>query len=137
MKLERIVRRRVEALPGTIVLSALLLGGAVSAAWFRLGLPAPACRFRQWTGLPCATCGTTRLVQALGSGDVVQALSLNPLVFCGLALTVAWGSLSAVRLASGSPRRHLVLEPRDRARLLLVAAAAVIADWIYLLVRGI
>ena len=88
MKLER--RATGEAAPalGVWTGSVLLLGVAGSALWLRLGLPLPGCGFREWTGLPCATCGTTRMVRALLSGDLLEAMAWNPLAFVVLASDV-------------------------------------------------
>ncbi len=44
------------------------------------GRDVPTCLFRRVTGLPCATCGGTRVVYALSQGHVLTALQLNPLV---------------------------------------------------------
>ena len=129
--------RRPQDLHGSLALGALAVAVALFATWLRLGLPLPACEFKQWTGLPCATCGTTRLVRALAAGEFLAALSLNPLVFGGIALTVSWGVLSATRLVFGLPERRLVLGSRARSRLVVGAAIAVIANWVYLLWRGI
>ena len=129
--------RRTEGRPGTLVLALLATGAALSAAWVRFGLPLPHCTLKEWTGLPCATCGTTRLVQALLSGEILAAFALNPLVFSGLVLTTAWGVTSAVRWAFDLPLRPFTVGPDHRARLVLVAVAAVILNWIYLVARGI
>ena len=129
--------RRTEGLPGTMVLGLLAAGAALSAAWLRFGLPLPHCTLKEWTGLPCATCGTTRMVQAIFSGDVATAFALNPFVFCSLALTTMWGSLSATSLALGLPLPTLHLGPRFRSWFVVALVAAVIANWIYLFARGI
>lgn len=137
MRLERATRGRAEGLRGAIVPGALVLAASLSAAWLGLGLPRPACAFRMLTGLPCATCGTTRLVRALLLGDLGGALSLNPLVFFVLVMLAAWGALSAARLGSALPGWRLALAPRERAGLVLLTAAAVIGNWIYLVLHDI
>ncbi len=129
--------RRTDGLPGTMALALVATGAALSAAWLGLGLPLPHCTLKEWTGLPCATCGTTRLVQALLSGELVLAFALNPLVFSGLALTIVWGVASAARWAFDVPTYRFTVGPRHRARLVLAGAVAVLLNWIYLLVRGI
>jgi hypothetical protein len=114
---------------------ALLVGSlGACALWLRLGLPVPGCAFRAWTGLPCATCGSTRLIRALVSGHVVEAATLNPLVFSLLVLAAAWSGLSVARTVLDAPTPPLVA---NRGRVVVAAAVAVLANWIYLVLRGI
>ena len=127
------MRSRTDALVGAIVLGCVGLVGLA----LRLGMTAPSCALKDWTGLPCATCGTTRLVRALASGELLEALALNPLVFCGLVALTSWSALSIVRLVVDVPAWRLVLAPADRGRLVLGLAAAVLLNWIYLVLRGI
>ena len=122
---------------GVILATALVAGSALAAAWFRFGLPLPVCRFREWTGLPCATCGSTRMIEALVHGKVLEAAAWNPLMFCGVILLCSWGALSVTRLALGVPAWRLVVEPQERRALGLLVVAAVAADWIYVVWRGI
>ena len=122
---------------GVILATAFVAGSAMAAAWFRFGLPLPVCRFREWTGLPCATCGSTRMIEALVHGRVLEAAAWNPLMFCGGILLCSWGALSFTRLALGVPAWRLVVEPQDRRALGLLVVAAVAADWIYVVWRGI
>lgn len=42
------------------------------------GLDLTVCIFKRVTGLPCPSCGTTRAVSSLFSGEIVQSLFLNP-----------------------------------------------------------
>ena len=109
----------------------LLLGAAVSGVWLRLGLPVPGCGFRAWSGVPCMTCGSTRMLRALWAGDPLQALTWNPLVFSALTILVAWSLLSTVRLVFGVPRRRLVLDARERRVLRILAIVAALAGWCY------
>lgn len=44
-----------------------------------LGADARLCVFHNATGCPCATCGSTRAVLALGRGEPLAALAHNPL----------------------------------------------------------
>jgi uncharacterized protein DUF2752 len=127
------MRSRTDALLGAVVLGSIGLVGL----GLHLGLPTPSCALKNWTGLPCATCGTTRLLRAVASGDLLGALSLNPLVFCALAAVTTWSALSIMRLVVDVPAWRLVLEPADRGRLVLGLAAAVVLNWLYLLWRGV
>jgi hypothetical protein len=137
MKLER--RGRGETAPALGVWAGclLLLGLGVSALWFRLGLPLPGCAFRELTGLPCATCGSTRMVQALLSGDLLQAIAWNPLVFVALASLSVWSLWAILSLAFDLPRWRLVSDRRERRVLGALAIAFVLAGWTCLIVRGV
>ena len=125
------------AVPGAILAAAMLAAGALSAAWLRLGLPRPACRLRDWTGLPCATCGSTRMIEALLHGRILEAMAWNPVVFGVAVLLCSWGALSATRLAFGLPAWRLVVEPRDRRAFGLLLVATVAAGWVYVAWRGV
>ncbi|MCP3977895.1 MAG: DUF2752 domain-containing protein [bacterium] len=115
----------------------LLLGAGISALWFRFGLPRPVCYFREWTGVPCPTCGSTRMVEAVLHGDFTAAAGLNPLMFCGFALLAVWASVVSLRYAIGRPALRLVLEPRERTVLRMLALLSIAGGWIYLIWRGI
>lgn len=66
------------------------------------------CGFRVLTGLPCAGCGLTRSVVALGNGSISQSLSEHPLgsaiVLVLSAIVVSW----AVGLVRNRPARPIV-----------------------------
>lgn len=67
---------------GAPVLAALwlVLVGSAIAVETRTGARIPLCHVRAATGLPCATCGSTRAVLALADGRIGSALAFNPLV---------------------------------------------------------
>jgi hypothetical protein len=53
----------------------------------------PDCPFKRWTGIPCATCGLTRCVMALGRWDWREAFHWHPagaLVAALLPVFVLW-----------------------------------------------
>lgn|GEM_PF-444288 len=85
----------------------LLWAGAVGLSLLvslRTGEDVPTCLFRRVTGLPCATCGGTRVVYALSRGQVQTALELNPLVAVMVVagpLVVAWFAWRSRRQRSG------------------------------------
>jgi hypothetical protein len=112
---------------------ALVVGAALAALWLRLGLPTPVCLFREWTGIPCPTCGATRMVSALLSGDVVGAAAWNPMLFFALVAVAAWAVVSAVRLALGFPVWRVALARRERLGLRLMACSLVAGSWLYLI----
>ena len=65
--------RRAGEMPLLLCLFVVLL-----AAW---DLGVPTCPVRLLTGRPCPTCGTTRSVVAIISGDFGHAWELNPIGF--------------------------------------------------------
>jgi len=137
MKLERRAAGETTPTLGVWVGGMLLLGLAGSALWFRLGLPLPGCAFREWTGLPCATCGTTRMVRALLSGDLLGAIAWNPLVSVVLASVSVWSLWSVLQLAFDLPRWRLVSDRRDCRLIGALAIAVVFAGWAFVIGKGI
>lgn len=136
MRFERCARNSSTPALGAMVGGVLLLGAVTATVWLRLGLPRPVCSLREWTGLPCATCGSTRMVEALLSGDVVGAVAWNPLVFSVLTAIAIWSAGSAAGAALGLPAWRVVLVRRERLGFALLAAAALLGGWGYLLWRG-
>ncbi len=136
MRWERRLANDAAAAFGAWTGGVLLLGAAASALWLRLGLPLPSCGFRAWTGVPCATCGATRMVRALLSGDLAQAVAWNPLAFAALMAIGAWSAWSTVRLVLGLPQRRLVLDRRERRLAWTLAVLGVLAGWIYVISSG-
>ena len=132
MKLERTADRRAGPPLGAIFGGVLLLGAGLAALWFRLGLPRPVCLLREWTGIPCPTCGSTRLVEALLAGDVGGALAQNPLVFVVLVAMGLWALASAAAWLFGMKTPRVVLSAGERVALRVGAVVAVLAGWTYL-----
>ena len=136
MKLERRGRERTGLPVGALVGGALAIGGALTAVWLRLGLPRPVCLLREWTGIPCPTCGTTRLIEALLSGDLLGALEWNPLVFLILAAVAVWAVLSAASFAFRLPTWRVAFSPRERTWARILAIAALVGGWGWVLWRN-
>lgn len=120
----------------------LVFGGIVSAAAFGvwlLGLdrlPITLCVFKGLTGLPCPTCGSTRMLGELASGDFLGALLVNPLATVGAAVLVVWAASDAVLAPTG---RALALAVRADAAAPLrwAVAASVVLNWAWLIVTGV
>ena len=136
MKLERRARERAGLPVGALVGGALAIGGAATAVWLRLGLPRPVCLLREWTGIPCPTCGTTRLIEALLSGDLLGALAWNPLVFLILTAVAVWAVLSAASFAFRLPTWRVAFSPRERTGARILAIAALVGGWAWVLWRN-
>ena len=122
---------------GTIFGCIMALGAGLATLWLRLGLPLPDCRFHDWTGLPCPTCGSTRMAESLLHGSVVEALSWNPLVFLGLTGVALWACASTIQRLFGFPAFRLALDSRERIALRLAAVLTIAASWSYLIWRGV
>jgi hypothetical protein len=128
-------RREGPAVLPVVVVVLLVL--APLAAWLHLDrVPVTICLFKRLTGYPCLTCGTTRALSALAGFDLGRAFHMNPLMsalllgififgLVDLALLVRGRSLS-LRLGSGEGRR-----------LAIVAFAALLANWAYLIAAGV
>ena len=137
MRFESRAGEKAEPALGVLIGGMVVTAAALAAVWLHLGLPRPVCFFREWTGLPCPTCGSTRMVDALLSGNVLEALSWNPLVFLGMVVFVPWVLLTATRVAFGLPGWRIVLARRERVGLWIAAAVALVAGWAYLVWRGV
>jgi len=114
----------------------LLAGAGLAAVWLQVGLPRPLCLFREWTGIPCPSCGSTRMVEALLAGEIAVAFMHNPLVFTVLATVAIWALLSAARWALGLPAWRLVARPRERLALRAGALLVLLSGWAYLILRS-
>ena len=114
------------AMYGVLLTAWLIVGQNVS------GRAPSLCAFRYLTGLPCPTCGTTRMGLAVLHGKPWEAFAHNPLMFTGGALLAATLSLRLIF------RRRIVwvATPGDRRMLTGVLIVAVAMNWLYLLIRA-
>lgn len=112
---------------------ALLLTWAVLVGVFMLlkpdGSDATLCVFRNVTGVPCPTCGSTRAALAAVHGRPLDALMLNPFVTVAVIVTAA---CLVVRI--GFARRiELDLAPRQAAMAWVVFVALLGANWVFVI----
>lgn len=89
------------------------------------------CPFHRFTGLPCFACGSTRGVLSLLGGDVAGAFAFNPLVLVVLSAAGVALLLRAVTARS----LHVEASPTQRRLGLALAAALVLANWVYVIAR--
>ena len=123
-----IVDRRLSLTWGALALAAVLLAPLATDLAPRL----PVCLFRELTGLPCPTCGTTRAALALSRLDLAGAIAWNPLATLGALVFVLGGAAAAVASLAGKPLR----EPRLTGPALRTAAViAVAANWAWVLLH--
>jgi len=103
--------------------------------WVALAAFSPACPFREWTNIPCLSCGTTRSAVELLSGNLAEALAYNPLAAAGGAVFVIGGVAAPLWIAAGGRIPEIPSPLPVRWRLL--AAGVLAANWVYLIVRGV
>jgi len=93
------------------------------------------CPFLVLTGHPCGTCGMTHAFVYLAHGHVLQALRWNPMGALLAAGAWAYALADLIRIAAGQPFPAL---PPERLRpWVLAGAAALLANWAYLLFHGL
>jgi hypothetical protein len=115
---------------------AILLGLPAGLALLRLldfaGLGLPPCLFKQVTGLPCATCGLTRMVRALATGDLAGAFYWHPVaasLLLGAPLAAVWDLQRAWR---GRPLPRVP----DTLMVRCAAAGLFLGTWALQIVQG-
>jgi hypothetical protein len=113
---------------GTIALLAL-----IGARTLPIGTLLPSCTFKSMTGVPCPTCGTTRLLTHLAQGDLSIAFCLNPAVAFILISAIVLFLYDAIVLFSGS-RVAFSLSPRESQWIRSGAIVALLVNWVYLAV---
>ena len=116
---------------GAIVVLAVALAPWAGAASAFL----PECNFHRWTGVACPSCGATRAVLALAHGRVGDAFGWNPLV--ALVAAVLAGGALAVPVVVATTRRVPVLSGRIPRAAWWILAAAIAANWAYLVLAGV
>jgi hypothetical protein len=131
---------RLKAVPGGLPLGAILAGiatlAAIAVGLLRLdSLPFTVCFFKFVTGLPCATCGSTRALGRLFHGDVAGAFAMNPLAAAGLMGLMPWAGADLALMARGKAF-GLELGPAAARVARVAAVAAVFVNWAYLVAAG-
>jgi len=127
-----------DALPRLL---AFVYAPMIAAAWFavRQGWLWPpgsrACVLRQTTGVACPTCGGVRAVRALGDGRWGDALREHPLVVAALAAAALWFAYALAATLAPRWRRSLEVTPGEARALRYGSLAALLAVWIYQIVR--
>jgi hypothetical protein len=100
------------------------------------------CLFKEVTGIPCPSCGTTRSLLLLMNGDFRASLMMNPL---GLLLAAAlvviplWIAADVLRRSDSFFRRYVQMEQLLlRNKPLAAAAAALVAlNWFWNIAKGL
>lgn len=91
------------------------------------------CPLRRYTGIPCFTCGSTRAILALVSGDITTAFLTQPLVI-SLVCMLAPILLFNICIALLKKRMLLLSLSRTEKTVLFVSlTVATLINWLYLL----
>lgn len=116
---------------GVAWLTMVIAGVVVEKA---TGHPVQMCMFKRLTGLPCATCGSTRAMLALAHGEPARAFTLNPMVCVLLAIAPVWLLLRWRRTRTGGQAAAW----SSSWRIIAWAAATGLffANWAYVIWRG-
>ncbi len=116
-------------------LGAVLLIGALIAVLHLCG--ARICLFHRLTGLPCLTCGTSRAFALLMSGHIADAFVTQPLAVLAATAVFSCVLIQACFIWCGRIVLSVHFERRERIALGAVTILLVIANWIWLIVRGV
>jgi Protein of unknown function (DUF2752) len=92
----------------------------------------PPCPFHWLTGFPCATCGGTRALLALGRLDFGAAIAWNPLVAVAGIVFLVGGFVALVSALTGRDVRL----PNPTFGLRIAFALALTANWAFLVAAG-
>ncbi len=115
-----------------VLLSVLIVTACVALAHaFGVTL----CPMKRLLGVPCPTCGTTRAFAELLRGDVLGAVARQPFVIsCSL---LGLPVLFVIRIVFGRKKMaDLLAAATHSAFFWCLAAAAVLANWIYVIRHG-
>jgi len=113
---------------GAVAIAAALLTPVAT----RFAPDLPGCVFRELTGLPCPTCGSTHAALALARLDLPGAIAVNPLATLGALVFFFGGASAAAAALAGRP----VPEPRLTGWVPRFAALLAIAgNWAWLLLH--
>jgi hypothetical protein len=132
---------RLEKVPRPFPLGFVLglVGGAALAGFHFLqpyGLAALGrCRFKDYTGWPCPSCGGTRSIEALFRGRLAESFTWNPLVCAGVLVLAAWFLLSLGLEAARGREMTVELTRGETWAVRGLVVALPLADWIYLAAR--
>lgn len=119
-------------LTAPIVAGAVWLALVATWQWVQpAGSVRSLCLFRNVTGVPCPTCGTSRAAVAAIHGRFLDAAALNPMMAAIVMSAAAWLVLRGVL------GRRIAFHPTPRltAALWVLAAAAFAANWTWVIAR--
>ena len=135
-----------------IVLPIFLLGFLLARFAAPIFALLPACAFRAALGFPCPTCGATRAGLALAQGEWLTAFGHNPLFVLCIGILSTWSALRFLEWMSGKSigenffqksfakkyfkSGEATLRGRQRELRRWVTIAAIVINWLYLIISG-
>lgn len=94
----------------------------------------PSCLFRDITGMPCPTCGSTRALLRLSHGDVPGSLAMNPLLSVILIIAIISFLYGGLTLLPGAKRICISLSGREKETIRSLVILLFLVHWGYLIV---
>lgn len=95
---------------------------------------APDCVFKELTGIPCPTCGSTRSVVYLSHGDILSALAMNPLTALCLIAAIVFFFVGLVSVAFDLPRINFLLTEKEKNVMRAGVVMLLLVQWAYLII---
>lgn len=119
--------RRLQA--PALFLAFVLAAIAVALVLGALQISLPACTLKRTLGIPCAFCGGTRCLQAIGHFHFAEAFWLNPLV------TIAALAAAPIALISFliPQRLNQLIARLKKLPLLAIGLSVVAINWIFVI----
>jgi hypothetical protein len=99
------------------------------------------CIIKQATGIPCPSCGSTRSVEALLHGNVLEALKWNPLGFLLFVLLIILPIWIVFDVIGSKKSLHGFFKKSEKflnKRLIaVIAVLLLLANWIWNIEKGL
>ena len=117
----------------------LVLGSSAIMGFvaYKFGLlPMLPCHFKEITGHPCPTCGTTRLVLSIFNFDFKAAFFYNPFVFVSGILLGLW-TLTGFIPVFFKKKLVISFSALEKKVLIFLFLILFLLNWAYLWVNGI
>jgi len=129
-----LTQRTSRDIPFGLIYGTIAVLGLAAARFLPVQTMLPSCAFKAFTGIPCPTCGTTRMLTHLAHGDLAGAIGLNPAVALAIIAACLLFVYDTAALFSGS-RVACSFSDRESVWMRLGAVAAFLVNWLYLTVN--